>query len=384
MIEYVSILLIGLLSTYLFKNKKIIIFWFSIAWWFLLAFRNLHMSLYDTLGTYLRLFHGLQFGYSDGLSSSNLLTSSIFFVYFTKITQLFSSNYHFFIAVVSLIPIVAIGYIINRYLDKPQDIFMACTVYFSFYYFYSFFLLRQFFALAFLAAFAFPALLNRQSAKFFLAVLIAGLCHPSAFIFVIAYPICLLFEYSLFFVFVSVGLSLAGLFLPDIVFSFIQKVDISGNIINYYQNGVYGAGSGSIPITWFIYVFLCILYYYLSKKHRSNIFVDNLAKLVCVGFIFLGWSGVVVEFYRISFYFLFVAILFVPCVLNMCTASSSLAFVRSTEFSWIYLVVSFFLSIYLLKYSSVTTYCNPYVWVWDTSHYFPQWNDVKLVDPGNI
>nr|WP_297937343.1 EpsG family protein [uncultured Lachnoclostridium sp.] len=384
MIEYVSIFLIGFLCTYLFKNKKIIIFWFAIAWWFLLAFRNLHMSLYDTLGTYLRLFHGLQFGYNDGLSSSNLLTSSILFVDFTKIIQLFSSNYHFFIAAVSLAPIIAIVYVISKYLDQPQDVFIACIVYFSFFYFYSFFLLRQFFALALLAAFALPALLNKQSVKFFLAVAVAGLCHPSAFIFIIAYPICLLFKYNLFFVFVSIGLSVAGLILPDIVFSFIQKVDISGNILVYYQNGVYGAGTGSIPITCVVYIFLCVIYCYLSRKHESNKIVDNLAKLVCIGFIFLGWSGVVVEFYRISFYFLFVAIIFMPYVLNMCVTSSGLPFVRFSGFSWIYIIVSFFLLIYLLKYSSVTTFCNPYVWVWDTSHYFPQWNNVKLVDPGNI
>lgn len=377
---YVCIFLLGVAIAYFIKNKKILITFFGLSWFALLSFRNLHMGLYDTLGTYYDSFKNVK---TLVRANGNWLSPTAGPLYSILILcfRLFSDNYHLFISLIGLIVVLSICCLIYFNSSTTIDVLLESAAFFSLFYFYSYFLIRQFIAIALICSFAFPSLVRKDKIKFVLSVIVAGLIHPTAFIFLLAFPVFLNCRYTLKILFASVIISAIGIILPSIVFSFVNFMDLTNSIITYYKNGVYSNGGG-IPGTWFVYVFLLVAICLLGSKLTD--FDNTVMWIVDIGVIFLGWSCVIGEFYRIAIYFLIFAIFLFPKFRDVCSIQmKNRRFVAFSSDS-VGLLVLFFLLIYMVFISANNAYCNPYVPYWNIWHDFVQWRSSPVTDPGNI
>ena len=356
---YVCIFLLGVATACFIGNKKVLIAFFGLSWFVLSSFRNLHMGLYDTLGTYYDSFRNVK---TLVRVNENWLspTAGPLYSVLTFVFRLFSDNYHLFISLISFIIILSVCCLIYFNSSKTADILLECAAFFSLFYFYSYFLVRQFVSIAILCSFAFPALVRKDKIKFVLSVILAGLIHPTAFIFLLSFPALLNCVYTLKTLVVSVIISAIGIILPSVVFRFVNFVDLTNSIIGYYNNGVYSNG-GSIPGTWFVYVFLLLCIRFLKSELTD--FDNTVMWIVDIGIF---------------------AILLFPKFRDACSIQmKNRRFVALSSDLASFLILLFLL-IYMVSISANNAYCNPYVPYWDIWYDFVQWRSSPVTDPGNI
>lgn len=301
------------------RNKWLAVALFGSVTWFLAAFRNLNLGLYDTTGTYYDLFVFAQSHPFDEIASSALGFENALFAFATKVIQLFTgSNYQAYIATLSLIFTGCICAALVRFAKEREwsgiQMTVACVSYFSLVYFYSFTMLRQFAALSVLVAFAYPCLERRGFAQFLVAVAFASMLHSTAMVFIISYPLCVLVPYQKGHFIVVLGLAALGTLAPRFIMTVLSSIPIPALQIRmgYIVHGIYEAETAGIGYgTLTLLVALAAFYIWRMPKGTVTSYYD-LLWLISMGIVFQGWSHVIVEFYRVAMYFTVFNIFLLP------------------------------------------------------------------------
>lgn len=311
MIVYLaSIAAVALLSL-LVRNKWVTIVLFGCIMWFLAAFRDLNLGLFDTAGGYYLLFND-SLTLSLGEVVSNAFESeTALFQLINKVIQAFIGNdYQAYIATLSFFYILCFCIAIMRFANEHSwsgvQTAIGCIAYFSLVYFYSYTMLRQFAALSVLIAFAYPCLRRRQAIGFFLAVAFAGLLHSTALVFLVVYPLCVYFPYKNKYIFIVLAAAALGSLAPRIVMSLLVSIPIPMLQVRlgYIAHGIYEAETAGVGYGTLVFLVLLALLYIWHRQKENEFSYSDLLWLITLGIVFQGWSHVIVEFYRVAIYFI--------------------------------------------------------------------------------
>ncbi len=311
MAVYLFALVIMLLLPLATKNKYITIVLFGAVMWFLAAFRNLNIGMFDTTGTYFRLYNdALALSLSDIILDSTY-PETIFFELIDKVIQFFvGTNYQAYIAVLSLFYIVCFCASIMCFANERNwsavQIAVACVVYFSLIYFYSYTMLRQYAALSVLVAFAYPCIRKRKPIAFLLSIGFASMLHSTALIFIVAYPLCVFVAYKKKHLVLILVLSALGTLAPQLVMTALNSVPIPmlQARLGYIAHGIYEADTTGVGYGTIIFLTVLAVFYMWRKRADFDNTYSELLWLISLGIVFQGWSHVIVEFYRVAMYFI--------------------------------------------------------------------------------
>lgn len=292
------------------RNRWLTVGLFGIISWFLAAFRNLNLGLYDTTGTYYNLFNFAQSHPFAELGSSALGAENALFAFMAKAIQLFvGNNYQAYIAILSLFFIACICVAIVRF-SREQDwsgaqTAVACVAYFSLVYFYSYTMLRQFAALSVLVAFSYPCIGQRKLSRFLIAVAFASMLHSTAMVFLVAYPLCAFVPYQRKHFVIVLGLSILGTLVPQLIMAALNSIPIPALQIRmgYIAHGIYEADTTGVGYGTLVFLVVLAAFCVRGKRREDVVSYSELLWLVSIGIVFQGWSHVIVEFYRVAMYF---------------------------------------------------------------------------------
>ena len=167
----------------------------------------------------------------------------------------------------------------------------------------NFYLIRHSIAMAILII-AFDAIVEKNLKKFVALVILAGLFHSTAFIFIIAYPLAriklswkqLLFAVAGFYIIV---------FMSSEVMAMIFGLMDSNNYYSVFQYRNSGFDSFLFPV-------ICgaqfLIAYILCKKNNIDTECEKITvNLLCIGTVLMGSSTIIGEFYRLSYFFMTVS-----------------------------------------------------------------------------
>lgn len=309
-IYLVSIAAIVVLSL-IIRNKWVTVVLFGCITWFLAAFRDLNLGLFDTTGGYYLLFNQVQTSSIGEIVSGVFRTETALFELIDKVIQAFVGNdYQAYIAVLSFVFILCFCIAILRFANEHSwsgvQTTIGCVAYFSLVYFYSYTMLRQFAALSVIIAFAYPCLRQRRVAGFLAAVIFASLLHSTALVFLVAYPVCVFLRYKNRCFAVVLGIAALGTLTPQIILLLLASIPIPMLQIRlgYIAHGIYEADAAGVGYGTLVFLALLALFYMWHRQKETDSSYDELLWLVSMGIIFQGWAHVIVEFYRVALYFI--------------------------------------------------------------------------------
>ena len=354
MIVYIFLLTCIIVARITIEDKKIFCIISGSLLYLLVALRSINIGLSDTSQTYLNNFNWIRASSLQDILNNTPSSSSIVFNLFTKFIQLFTSNYHIYIAVIGIPYILAVTYLIQKYSKYPLLSYMFFIAY---YYLYSFFLVRQVLAMSFVI-FSFKYLKEKKFIKFVSLILIASLFHSSAIFVLIAYPFCHFVKFGVknyIFIFLAYVFATS---LKGVIFRLISLY--SPLTSSYIENGIYGTSDGVFTFSILINVLLITLGYIANKKVNYD---DNiLYNLATLGSIVLCFTPIVTEFYRLSLYF---------NVFNVILISNDMINLKDSEIlkdkrikGLIYVVFLSFLVFYFFTKSINNMNANPYFFYW--------------------
>lgn len=293
------------------RNKWVAVFLFGATTWFLAAFRDLNLGLYDTTGTYFDLFNFAQSHHFDEMASSTLGVENALFAFSAKVVQLLvGNNYQAYIAILSFFFTACICVAVARFAKEREwsgiQTTVACITYFSLVYFYSYTMLRQFAALSVLVAFAYPCIRRRKIARFLVAVAFAGMLHSTALVFLIAYPLCAFVRYKRKHFVIVLGLSALGTLAPQLIMMALSSIPVPALQVRlgYIAHGIYEAETAGIGYGTLVFLIVLAAFYMWRMQKKATTSYADLLWLISLGIVFQGWSHVVVEFYRVAMYFI--------------------------------------------------------------------------------
>lgn len=354
MIVYIFLLISIVVSRIIIENKNVFCIVSGFLLYLLVALRSINIGLSDTSQTYLNNFNWIKVNNIHNIFVNTPSSNSIAFNLFTKFIQLFTSNYHVYLAVIGIPYILAITYLIKNYSKYPL---LSYIFFIAYYYLYSFFLVRQVFAMSFII-FSFKYLKEKKPVKFMLLVFIASLFHSSAIVVLIAYPFCHFVKFGIKnYVFIS----LIFVFATSLKGTVFNLISLYAPVTSsYIENGIYGTSNGVFVFSILINVVLITLGYISNKKVSYD---DNiLYNLATLGSIFLCFTPVVTEFYRLSLYF---------NVFNVVLISNDLLNLQNNKILkdkrirvGIYIVFLVFLVFYFFTKAINNVNANPYLFYW--------------------
>lgn len=195
-----------------------------------------------------------------------------------------------------------------------EDCFLSILIVMTLGY-YSFTLsgLRQTVALSVIFL-AYHFLLKKKPVHFILSVLVAFLFHSSALIFLPAYWIAKLKIGKKQLVIIVIAL-LAAVFFPGLLRNIISSVAWNDSLAGYAERDAFLSWSGYV-IQLFVLVF-CLFFrksmIYRDDEEREKI--DALLNCMVIGLCLQGFSGVVAEMFRVSYYYSIGCLIAVPNVI---------------------------------------------------------------------
>lgn len=208
------------------------------------------------------------------------------------------------LAAVAAIYIIAVFRFINKY--SPYPIFSILAFLALSYFSFSLSGLRQTVAMA-LSLFSIDFIEKKKPIKFVALIVAAALCHTSAVIFLMAYPLSR----------IRIGYKhlLAFLVTGVMIFSFQTYVRMAIAII-FDENRLAGYAEREMGLTasGFIIqlsIFLFCLFYYLGMEKKSAS-VTMLINFSFLGLIFQMYATMIAEFFRVSMYFSIANIVLIP------------------------------------------------------------------------
>lgn len=297
------------------EKRKVICAIFFVGSALLIGLRSVHTAGTDTFYVYEPIFNQLQDQSIVDVISHYLLRDPLFYL-FTKLFTLISLDFHVYIFLIALFVSGSISYFIYKYSSYP---ILSFALFMLFQYFgFEFQMLKHSIAFSILL-FSYPYLLDRKPRYFVGIVVLAGLFHISALVFLISYFVSKIKPHAfhlVFFIFFSVAI----LVFRDEILALLE-IMFQGDRFQMYFSASY---DGRLPLTGFfiaITVFLLALFVTPKKYWSDKVFVVlfNLSYLSCLILL-----GVVIfgESVRVSMLFGMGSLLLLPFAIE----KSSLAF----------------------------------------------------------
>lgn len=286
------------------------------------GFRSIHMGMGDTENIYIPLFNRLSnMSLQESLNFVINKDIEIIFYMLTRIYLIFTQNVRIYLLLLAIPLNFAVARLIYKYSKIPA---LSFIMFLSLNYFpLSFTLLRHCVALAILII-SYDYIYNRKLGKFVITVLVAGLFHRTAWVFLIAYPL-LNFRYS------YKNLIGIGVFLT---FSYALGEKILNWFFTIIKTGHFAYYSNAEPntITFFcinlvIILFVMLLVPKYQKEERANLMMNLVTLGTCIAscMLFIG------EAFRISNFFTIYSILLLPNAINLMKNTKDILLVEYTE-----------------------------------------------------
>lgn len=314
MIVYIISIALILISSYIFRNnKKWICIISSAILWMLLAFRNISMGLGDTENVYFPYFKMISDMNLKDIFLYQFMTDKGFYI-LMKIITIFTNNYQICIAILA---IPFIYFVMRQIYEYSENIIFSIIIFVSLYYAYAFFLLRQVIAMG-IIIYSYKYIKEKKIIKFIGMVIVAGLFHSTALIFLIAYPICNYIKpgyKNYFFIFIAFIL---GKHMTDILLKIFSVIPVFSRYAYSIEKGFYN--TTSTPSVWGLIITLLILvvsFYFYKKSKKEDNNINILINLSTLGSIIYCFSSSIAEFYRVALYFSVFNILLLPNALNL-------------------------------------------------------------------
>lgn len=285
-------------------GKKLYCYTASIILLCIIGFRTENMGLYDVKYIYFPQFDSIQrMNVTEMLEEYPVIRGN-FFQIFTKLYQVFSENKYIWIFLTSVPYIAAMAHTIKKYSINVYTcsfcFFMLCGMRI---YQTNFFLIRHSIAMAILVI-AFDAIVEKKTIKFILLVVLAGLFHSTAFIFIIAYPLARIRPSWKQLLFVIAGFYVI-IFMSSNVVEMIFGLMDSNNYYSAFQYRNNGFDSFLFPAICGIQ--FLIAYILCKKNHVEDECEKITVNMLCIGTVLMGSSTIIGEFYRLSYFFMTVS-----------------------------------------------------------------------------
>lgn len=218
-------------------------------------------------------------------------------------------------------------------------------------------LLRHSIALG-IILFSYKYLKEKNIFKFIFAIIIASLFHKTAIIFLIAYPVYNMLKFgNKNYVIIVLALCISILFgnqllnfvikiLNEDRFSSYADAKTSLNLTNFYIN---------VLVLLFTNIYYFVFYTKDSKKTKEINGLMNLSTISCV---FLAFTPVLGEMYRISMFFGIFNIILVPNIIYEANKDSRYR-------PMIYYILYTILILYYLFFAINNALVNPYIFFWN-------------------
>ena len=205
----------------------------------------------------------------------------------------------------------SVGALLYKYSDNPTlSALIVLALYFSF----TITGLRQTVALS-LVLIAYPLMVEKKLTKFIGLVVLAGFFHSSAWIFLPAYWIAKIRGNKKQFLIILISLLIA-VFAPGIVRTLVANFAWTESMSRYAETTVSLSWAGYI-IQIFIYIFCIFFRGQLSKQARDQYeYINPLLACMTIGICIQGFSGVIAEAFRASYYYSIGCIVVVPAVIS--------------------------------------------------------------------
>lgn len=292
-------------------NKKNATFCMASILWILMSIRSWDLGLNDTRGIFYRDFNRLSgISLSEALKMQPFIKEPLMNAYTWLINIVFDGNFQLFLAISSLIPTVAVVWLILKKTNKPL---YGLLTYFSMFYFYQSFMIKQMIALAFII-FSLEYLNSRKFAKFCLLIILAGLFHKSAYILLLAYPLCKYLKFGKKYFVILISAMAVGAFGGQYILNILYRFGFY-NFRLYIAENIYSTGNG-FNFSMLMYPAICFIAYIVRDKSLDAKGQNDYFILMFIGCVLNSWSIVVAEFYRVSIYFLIGIIFVLPNTLS--------------------------------------------------------------------
>ena len=339
----IYIILILIVIAYLFikktdRNLKIYLGFVTLTMILIVGLRDISVGKVDTEYIYTpRIMKYFQYTYQQ---LWNFQTKDKIFYVVTKFLSNIYENINFVLFVIGIPFIMSIIHLIRKY---SHNVCMSIICFLGLQYFtMSFFLLRQVIAMAF-CIYAFDALVENKKTKFVIFVILGSLFHQTCLVFLLAYPLSKL-EKGIKQWCVVIGAFLISLFAEQLVrLSIFKTLNILLGESTRYSN--YEFSESGLGYTGFIIqlcVFLCVSYIYYGKKNlvdnkeanrvfvikfrrlstkkqmemRNSVILEEQSRimynLATISLIFMAFSSIIGEFWRVSSYFGIYNIILLP------------------------------------------------------------------------
>lgn len=333
-----------LLSKSKVNKKRATLFMGSILW-LLMSIRSWDIGLNDTRGIFYRDFNRLSgISLGEALRLQPFIKEPLMNAYTWLLNMVFAGNFQLFLAVSSLIPTVAVVWLILKKTDKPL---YGLLTYFAMFYFYQSFMIKQMIALSFVI-FSIQYLNSRKLAKYCFFIILAGLFHKSAYILLVAYPLCKYLKFGKKYFIILISAMALGVSGGHYILNFLYKLSFYDFRL-YIATGIYTTNN-NFNFSILMFPAICFLAFILRDKNLDSREQNDYFILMFTGCVLNSWSIVVAEFYRLAVYF-FVCIIFI--LPNMITRMPR----RYRNLAQIALLS--FLCIYAYK-SALNSNCLPY------------------------
>lgn len=302
--QIVNIILLPFIFSRIKNGKKLYCYTVSIILLCVIGFRTENMGLYDVKNIYFPQFDSLQgMSFRQMMKEYPILRGNLFQV-FTILYEKVSYNKYAWLFLTSIPYIAAMLHNIKKYSINVYTcsfcFFMICGMRI---YQTNFYLIRHSISMAVLI-FAFDAIVEKRIKKFIIFVIIAGLFHSTAFIFIIAYPLARV-KPSWKQVFFVVIAFYAIIFMSSDVMRLIFSLINSDNYYSAFKYRNSGFDSFLFPI---ICGFEFLIAYIFCKKNDVESQCEKISvNMLCIGTVLMGASTIIGEFYRLSYFFMTVS-----------------------------------------------------------------------------
>lgn len=291
------------------KQKRIYCIIIGLLLLLLIGCRNQTMGIYDTERIYIPTYNKIK--KIDIFELQNYYNKDIAFHYITKIFIMFIDNPQLWLAFVALPFILGTVILIYKYSNNP---IMSFILLLSLNFFgMSFTLIRHYIALGFIL-FSYEYLKEKEIKKFIISILIAGLFHKTALLFLVAYPL---------FHSIKFGKKSYLIIVISFIFSILlgrQFLNFIIEFINEERFYIYLNSNSSLNLTNFVinFIILISLNLYIKIFYNDELKPEingllNLATFSCICLIFTPILG---EMYRLAMYFNIFYIILIPNVIS--------------------------------------------------------------------
>lgn len=233
---------------------------------------------------------------------------------YNKLVSFFTSNEQVFLAITAIVSLAPIGRFIYKHSKMP---FLSFTLYIVFNYFsFIFSGLRQGIAYA-IVFISYDYIRQRKLLKFLIAVVLAGLFHKSALIFLPAY-----FLYK-----IKISkIKLIRFIIVDIVLFIFRRQIMQFFIDNFYQDFYIIETSA---YTWMTFCTTILLFgsFFYKKVASNSKGSEGLYMLLFVGVSLMMFATVGTNVMRMANYYYMFVIIFIPEVFSVLKKEKSLVLI---------------------------------------------------------